>query len=257
MTDLLDTGGSGLSFKPVQSVLDIQNLYLAYNGKVVVEDVSFQCLPGKRNVLMGPSGCGKSTVLKAIAGFLGITSGDILQKGQSIKGPNPSRFMIWQNAENQLFPWKNVLDNVAYCLQVAKKMSKSDAREKAAIALDTVGLGQFKNAWPLSLSGGQQQRVAIARALVMDPEVLLMDEPFSALDCFVRYSIQEELLELFNQHTLHSTLVFVTHDMHEAERIGEQIIVLDPNPGRVKKILTGHKGVHEEIHELFFGEKKQ
>jgi NitT/TauT family transport system ATP-binding protein len=224
-------------------------------------DVSFDVYGGDRFVLLGPSGCGKSTLLKAIAGFIEPVSGEITLDGGRIRGPGADRIVVFQEFD-QLPPWKTVLQNVAFPLRVAKKLSRAEAKEQALHYLDKVGLASFANAYPHTLSGGMKQRVAIARALAMQPRVLLMDEPFAALDALTRRRMQEELLRLWDD--VRFTLLFVTHSIEEALLVGNRVLLLSPHPGRVRAELNSHQYTQdsasradfqrsvERIHHLLF-----
>ncbi|WP_204353035.1 ABC transporter ATP-binding protein [Salinicola peritrichatus] len=195
------------------------------------QSVSFDVLPADRFVLLGPSGCGKSTLLKAVAGFLKPAAGEIRLDGESIRGPGPDRLVVFQDFE-QLMPWKSVLQNVTFPLRIARRLDRREAIERALLTLEKVGLRQFADAHPHTLSGGMKQRVAIARALAMEPKILLMDEPFAALDALTRRRMQEELLALCDQTS--STLLFVTHSIEEAQIVGNRVLLLSPHPGRVR-----------------------
>lgn len=200
--------------------------------------VSFDVYGADRFVLLGPSGCGKSTLLKAIAGFIEPASGTITLGGEHVHGPGPDRIVVFQEFD-QLPPWKTVVENVAFPLRVARKLSRAQAKERALHYLDKVGLAGFANAYPHTLSGGMKQRVAIARALAMQPRILLMDEPFAALDALTRRKMQEELLLLWDEARF--TLLFVTHSIEEALIVGNRILLLSPHPGRVRAELNSHQ----------------
>jgi len=201
-------------------------------------EVSFDVYGGDRFVLLGPSGCGKSTLLKAVAGFIEPTAGTIRIDDKPVRGPGTDRIVVFQEFD-QLPPWKTVLQNVAFPLRVGKKLSRAEARERALHFLDKVGLAAFADAYPHTLSGGMKQRVAIARALAMQPRVLLMDEPFAALDALTRRKMQEELLRLWDEASF--TLLFVTHSIEEALIVGNRILLLTPHPGRVRAALKSHQ----------------
>ena len=191
-------------------------------------------------MLLGPSGCGKSSLLKAIAGFLPPVSGSFRLNGKPIERPGSDRMMVFQEFD-QLLPWKTVLGNVMFPLLVNRRMSRADAREQARDVIAKVNLGDFEDVYPHMLSGGMKQRVAIARALAMEPAVLLMDEPFAALDALTRRKMQEELVALWDD--VGFTVIFVTHSIEEALLIGNRILVLSPHPGQVKAELNaGHLG---------------
>jgi NitT/TauT family transport system ATP-binding protein len=194
-----------------------------------VENIDFRIHRGERLVLLGPSGCGKSSILKAVAGFIAPSSGHIFVNGSAIAGPGPDRIVVFQEFD-QLLPWKSVRDNVAFPLIVARGLSKAEARAAADVALVKVGLERALDAFPHTLSGGMKQRAAIARALAARPDVLLMDEPFAALDALTRGNLQRDLLKLAEE--LRFTLLFVTHSIEEAILIGTKLHLLGAHPGR-------------------------
>ncbi|WLI76805.1 ABC transporter ATP-binding protein [Kosakonia sp. H02] len=224
-------------------------------------DVSFDVWPGDRFILLGPSGCGKSSLLKAAGGFLAPRSGQIALQGEVITAPGPERMMVFQEFD-QLPPWKTVLENVMFPLLASRKASRAEAKETARHFLNKVGLSDFADVMPHMLSGGMKQRVAIARALAMKPRILLMDEPFAALDALTRRTMQEELLTLWEEERF--TLLFVTHSIEEALVVGSRILVLSPHPGRVRAELNCHQFTLNDfgsesfqhaarhIHELLF-----
>ena len=224
--------------------------------------VSLSVHEAERYVLLGPSGCGKSTLLKAAAGFIAPTEGEIRLDGQRVIGPGPDRIVVFQEFD-QLPPWKTVLGNVMFPLLATNRLGRREAEERAYAVLDQVGLADFATAYPHQLSGGMKQRVAIARALAMQPRVLLMDEPFAALDALTRRRMQEELLELWEQ--VRFTLLFVTHSIEEALLVGSRIGVLTPRPGRLRAEINAHafgfdsqggadfQASAQRIHHLLFG----
>ena len=224
-----------------ERMLAIDGVSLEYRSHARIvratHQVSFDVYGGDRFVLLGPSGCGKSTLLKAIAGFIEPVSGTISLGGEPVRGPGDDRIVVFQEFD-QLPPWKTVAENVAFPLRVAKKLPRAEARERALHYLDKVGLAGFAHAYPHTLSGGMKQRVAIARALAMQPRVLLMDEPFAALDALTRRKMQEELLRLWDD--VRFTLLFVTHSIEEALVVGNRILLLSPHPGRVRAELNSH-----------------
>jgi NitT/TauT family transport system ATP-binding protein len=234
------TGRSGPAVS--EKLLAVENVSLEYRTRERIvratHDVSFDVYGGDRFVLLGPSGCGKSTLLKAVGGFIEPASGTISLDGQIVRGPGADRIVVFQEFD-QLPPWKTVLQNVAFPLRVAKKLSRAEANERALHYLEKVGLAGFANAYPHTLSGGMKQRVAIARALAMQPRVLLMDEPFAALDALTRRKMQEELLRLWEE--VNFTLLFVTHSIEEALVVGNRILLLSPHPGRVRAELNSHQ----------------
>ncbi len=204
------------------------------NGKKqtlhVLNDINLTIEKGEFLSILGPSGCGKSTVLNLIAGLEKPTSGLLTVGGEDIKGPGRDRIVVFQ--ESGLFPWMNVLDNVMYGL-LLKKMSKAEAKEKALEGLKMVHLGNFAHSYPHELSGGMKQRVAIARALVMDPEILLMDEPFAALDEQTRMVLHKELESIWLETG--KTIIFITHNIREAVMLSGRIILMGTRPGSIKK----------------------
>ena len=210
--------------------------------------VSFDIHRHERLVLLGPSGCGKSTLLKAMAGFLQPVEGKMTLKDRVIEGPGPDRMMVFQEFD-QLLPWKNVLENVTYPMLV-NGIGNNEAKARALDALAKVNLSKFVDVYPHMLSGGMKQRVAIARAMAMKPDVLLMDEPYAALDALTRRKMQEELLQLWDD--VGFTLVFVTHSIDEAVVIGSRIVVLSPHPGQVRaEINCDHLGLNERTSADF------
>jgi len=195
-----------------------------------VDDVSFALHASERLVLIGPSGSGKSTLLRAIGGFLAPTTGTILIDGTPITRPSPERMTVFQEFD-QLLPWRTALGNVRYALERGRKLSREQAEQDARDWLTRVGLGRFLDAYPHTLSGGMKQRVAIARAFALQPRLLLMDEPFAALDALTRRQMQDELLALCEETG--STALFVTHGMDEAIVVGTRILALTAHPGRL------------------------
>jgi len=196
----------------------------------VLDDINLTIQKGEFLSILGPSGCGKSTVLNLIAGLEKPSSGELTVDGESIQGPGQDRIVVFQ--ESGLFPWMNVLDNVMYGL-LLKKMSKAEAKAKALEGLQMVHLGNFANSYPHELSGGMKQRVAIARALVMDPEILLMDEPFAALDEQTRMVLHKELESIWLETG--KTIIFITHNIREAVMLSGRIVLMGTRPGTIKK----------------------
>ena len=220
--------------------------------------VSFDVLPADRFVLLGPSGCGKSTILKAVGGFIEPIEGEILLNGRRISAPGPDRVIVFQEFD-QLLPWKTVGQNVVFALTASGKLQGRAAAERAAHCLEKVGLADFAHNYPHMLSGGMKQRVAIARALAMEADILLMDEPFAALDALTREKMQEELLRLWEDTRF--TVLFVTHSIPEAIRVGNRIVLLTAHPGQVMAELDcadvdaagpDGKALSARIQELLF-----
>lgn len=246
-------------------LLSVRNLTLRYRTETTITTatyrVSFDVLDRDRFVLLGPSGCGKSTLLKAIGGFLEPTEGELLLNGEPVKAPGPDRAFVFQEFD-QLLPWKTVLENISFALTTGRKMNRRDADTRARQFIDTVGLSRFIDSYPHMLSGGMKQRVAIARAMATEPDVLLMDEPFAALDALTRDRMQTELLKLCEQAAL--SVVFVTHSIPEAIRIGTRILLLTPHPGQAKAEIdcrgvdeadAAGRLLSERIHALLFGDQ--
>jgi NitT/TauT family transport system ATP-binding protein len=193
-----------------------------------LEDFTFRVNEGEFVVIIGPSGCGKSTLLYTIAGLEEPTSGKIYLEGKPILGPSPDRSLIFQEAS--LFPWLSVIDNVEWGLRI-KGLPRSERRERALHYVREVGLSDALKRFPHELSGGMRQRAAIARALCLEPKVLLMDEPFAALDVQTRYKMQSFLLEIWA--ATQKTIVFVTHHIDEAIHLADRVLVLTARPGRI------------------------
>ncbi|KAB7768253.1 ABC transporter ATP-binding protein [Xanthomonas maliensis] len=224
--------------KPLLQVDDVSLEYASAQSVVrATHKVRFDVYAADRFVLLGPSGCGKSTLLKAVAGFIAPSAGQIRLDGAPIAAPGPDRVVVFQEFD-QLAPWKTVQENVAFGLRTARGLSRAEARERADDSLAQVGLSAFAQAYPHTLSGGMKQRVAIARALAMRPRVLLMDEPFAALDALTRARMQEQVLELWER--LRFTLLFVTHSIDEALVVGNRVLLLSPHPGQVRAELNAH-----------------
>jgi NitT/TauT family transport system ATP-binding protein len=244
-------------------LLEVAGVTLQYKTKqhqvTATYRVDFNVYRSDRFILLGPSGCGKSTLLKAVGGYLTPTEGEIRLKGTRITRPGPDRMMVFQEFD-QLLPWKTVRQNVAYPLRTTGKLSARLAEEKAMQYVEKVHLTKFADNYPHTLSGGMKQRVAIARGMAMEPDVLLMDEPFAALDALTRQHMQDELLGLWEE--TRTTLLFVTHSIPEAIKIGSRILLLSPHPGQVRAELNSlPNGANDaqaaalgrEIHELLFG----
>jgi NitT/TauT family transport system ATP-binding protein len=211
--------------------------------------VSFNVLESDRFVVLGPSGCGKSTLLKAVGGYIRPVEGDILLDGAPVKAPAPDRVFVFQEFD-QLLPWKTVKENIVFALTASGKLARRKAEECAMHNIAKVKLTEFANSYPHTLSGGMKQRAAIARALAMEPRILLMDEPFAALDALTRAQMQEELLQLWQETKF--TVLFVTHSISEAIRIGTRILVLSAHPGQVKAELKSSGCDEATLQELLF-----
>jgi NitT/TauT family transport system ATP-binding protein len=220
-------------------LLDVRGVTLQYKTRdhlvTATYRVDFEVFRADRFVLLGPSGCGKSTLLKAIGGYLKPVEGEIRLKGDVVAKPGPDRMMVFQEFD-QLLPWKTVAENVMFPLVASGHLAAAAARDKARDAIAMVNLTPFADSLPHTLSGGMKQRVAIARAMAMEPDILLMDEPFAALDALTRRKMQDELLQLWDEIAF--TVVFVTHSIPEAIKVGSRILLLSPHPGQVKAELN-------------------
>ncbi len=262
------TGHSAATALPHDAapLLQVRGVTLQYKTRdhlvTATYRVDFDVLRSDRFVLLGPSGCGKSTLLKAVGGYLAPVEGEIRLKGERIGRPGPDRMMVFQEFD-QLLPWKTVAQNVTFALTASGKLSRREAAEKATHYIAKVNLTAFADSYPHTLSGGMKQRVAIARGMAMEPDILLMDEPFAALDALTRRKMQDELLQLWDD--THFTVLFVTHSIPEAVIIGSRILLLTPHPGRVKAELTGlspgegdarqRAELEDNIHRLLFADQ--
>jgi NitT/TauT family transport system ATP-binding protein len=214
---------------------NVEFTYTPPNGKPVraLDNVTLDVAEDEFVAIVGPSGCGKSTLLYLLGGFLPLAEGQILVDSREVTKPGPDRGIVFQHFA--LFPWKTVRQNVLYGLE-RKKMAPAQRQELAQKYIDLVKLTGFEDSWPAQLSGGMKQRVAIARTLVTDPDVLLMDEPFGALDAQTRGILQEELLAIWG--STRKAVLFVTHDVHEAVLLADRVVVMSARPGRIKTTLS-------------------
>jgi NitT/TauT family transport system ATP-binding protein len=246
------------------TLLAVDGVTLQYRSHdrlvTATEDVSFSVARSDRFVILGPSGCGKSTILKAVAGFIRPAAGRILLNGAVVTAPGPDRIVVFQEFD-QLLPWKTVKQNITFALTASGTRSGREADDRAMRVIEKVRLTPFADSFPHTLSGGMKQRVAIARAMAMEPQILLMDEPFAALDAMTRVAMQEELLQLWDDTKF--TVLFVTHSIAEAIRVGTRILLLSAHPGRVKAEV-GSNGRDEpdpdgtllsaRIHDMLFAD---
>ncbi|CDP51369.1 Choline ABC transporter ATP-binding protein [Devosia sp. DBB001] len=202
------------------------------DGEVrAIEDISFDVRPGEFVSLVGPSGCGKTTILRLINGLITPDEGEVRVMGAAPE-PGPDLAMVFQSA--RLMPWRTVAGNIEFALAL-RGLNRKERQERALALLGAVGLRDFANAYPHELSGGMQQRVGLARALSVEPKVLLMDEPFAALDAMTREVLRNELLQMWSERRM--AIVFVTHDIEEAVLLSQRIVLLRPRPGRVDEIV--------------------
>jgi ABC-type nitrate/sulfonate/bicarbonate transport system ATPase subunit len=216
-----------------QPKMEVRGLFKTFQvqGKplVVLQNINFQLHAREFVCLVGASGCGKSTLLNIVAGLASPTAGQVLVDGEAVAGPGSDRGMVFQGYT--LYPWLTVAENIAFGLKL-RRMSRAEQRERVSYYLDVVGLTQFAKAYPKQLSGGMKQRVAIARALANEPEVLLMDEPFGALDAQTKEQMQQFLLRLWDQ--THTTVLMITHDVEEAIFLSQRVYVMSRCPGQLK-----------------------
>ena len=224
---------------------------LAGEENDAVDNVSLDIKPGEFVSFMGPSGCGKTTLLRIIAGLLIPDEGQLYLDGEEIKGPGYERGLVFQNPE--LFEWLNVEQNVAFGLK-ARKVYK-EQKENVQKYIDMVGLNGFEKALPHHLSGGMQQRTAFARALINHPKVLLLDEPFGALDAFTRVSLQDRLIELWK--SIGYTAIMVTHDVEEAVVLSQKVVVMTGRPAKVSKIFEINQDYPRNRNSIEMVELKQ
>jgi NitT/TauT family transport system ATP-binding protein len=232
------------------------------DGTLALRGASLRVKAGEFVAVVGPSGCGKSTLLKAVGGYLTPTEGEIRLKGERIAKPGPDRIMVFQEFD-QLLPWMTVFENVTFPLKTTGTLRGKAADARAMHYLDKVKLTDFAHSYPHTLSGGMKQRVAIARGMAMEPDILLMDEPFAALDALTRTRMQDELLSLWDETRF--TVLFVTHSIPEAIKLGSRILLLSPHPGQVKaeinSVPRGKENSNEaaalarEVHNMLFADQ--
>ncbi len=221
------------------SVIEIRDLTIAYpqartsNRLVALWQVNLSVRDGEFLTVVGPSGCGKTTLLNAVAGLLAPTAGEVTVDGKRVTGPGPERAVVFQ--EYALLPWRTVWDNIRFGLEMQPRLRDS-ATSRIRETIDLVGLEGFERAYPRELSGGMRQRVGLARALVADPKILLMDEPFAAVDAMTREVMQGELERIVAATA--GTVIFITHSIDEAILLGDRVVVATTRPGRVKEIVA-------------------
>ena len=242
------------------SIIEIKNLNIEFsseNQKVVaLEKINLDIKKNEFICIMGVSGCGKTTLLNALAGFIQPTNGKILLKGNEIQGPGPDRAVVFQ--DDAVFPWLSVEDNIAYSHKIKSTYGDKE-KELVQNYIKLVGLEDFKKAWPRQLSGGMRKRVDLARAFSAEPELLLMDEPFGALDIMTKEKLQEELRKFWVETP--RTIVFITHDVEEAVFLGDKVIVMTPRPGRIDLIiepnLSKNRDMSVKSDSIFFDNVKK
>ena len=222
-----------MSVEPLLVVDDVYKQFETQDGVVVaVDHMSFNVMPGEFLSVIGPSGCGKSTLFNIMGGLLDGYSGSVRVAGETINGPHPSIGMIFQ--EESTFPWRTVADNVAFPLEIAG-MGKAERLERARHFIDMVGLNDFENRYPSELSGGMRQRVSMARTLASEPKILMMDEPFAALDEQTRLLLGDKVLQI--QQELKQTTLLITHNLTEAVQLSDRILVMTYRPGKTKRMV--------------------
>ena len=222
-----------MSVEPLLVVDDVYKQFETQDGVVVaVDHMSLDVMPGEFLSVIGPSGCGKSTLFNIMGGLLDGYSGSVRVAGETIRGPHPSIGMIFQ--EESTFPWRTVIDNVAFPLEIAG-MGKAEHYEKARHFVELVGLDGFERRYPAELSGGMRQRVSMARTLASEPKILMMDEPFAALDEQTRLLLGDKVLQI--QQQLKQTTLLITHNLTEAVQLSDRILVMTYRPGRTKRIV--------------------
>lgn len=236
----------------------IDGVCFDYGAGAIFDGLSIDVQPGEFLSIIGPSGCGKTTLLNLLSGFLFPGKGSIKLRGEPIAPEDPHFGYVFQHAT--LFPWLSTIENVEFGLRMEAKLNPNERREKAARYLQLVGLEGFEDYLPRHLSGGMQQRVSLARALVMEPRLLLMDEPFGALDAITRETMNDELLRLWDE--LGQTVVFITHDIDEAVYLSDRIVVLDRPPNGIYRDLKNdlprpRSGPNTRTSELFWQYKKE
>ncbi len=241
-----------------EAKLEIRNVTKVFSrgrqSTMAVDDVSLKLVPNEFSCIVGPSGCGKSTLLNIAAGLVKATSGEVLVDGSVVPGPGADRGMVFQNYT--LFPWLSVAKNIAFGLSL-KGMPRQEQKQKVAHYLEVVGLSDYANAYPKELSGGMKQRVAIARALANDPEVLLMDEPFGALDSQTKEQLQEFFHDLWEKTQI--TVFMITHDVEEAIFLSQRVHVMDKNGclrETVQVSLPAHRNLEMKLTPKFLDDKR-
>lgn len=229
----------------VDNAVEVRNIYKNYGDVEALSNMSLDFPRGQLTSLLGPSGCGKTTLLKIIAGLLPATSGEVLVNGQPVTSPGPDRAFVFQDFA--LLPWASVIRNVAFGLEL-RGIAKSEREAIAEKYIADVGLKGFEHSYPHELSGGMRQRVGLARALSVDAQVLLMDEPFSAVDEQTRRKFQEDLLNLVKHEN--KTFIFVTHSIEEAVYVSDQVAILLPRPSRVSEVIKPEGFRHLDVNSI-------
>jgi NitT/TauT family transport system ATP-binding protein len=242
-----------MTMQPHIQISKVSKIFSAGDREIIaLEDISLDVNPGQFICLLGPSGCGKSTLLNAIAGFSSPTVGSITVDGELVREPGPDRGMVFQ--EYALFPWMTVEKNIAFGLEI-KKLAKAQIREKVDTLLEMLNLQDFRDRYPKDLSGGMRQRVAIARVLALDSPIMLMDEPFGALDSLTRRNLQDELLRIWME--FQKTIIFVTHSIEESIYLADRIVVMTYRPGKIKRDVSVIMARPRDPSSIEFNELKK
>jgi NitT/TauT family transport system ATP-binding protein len=215
--------------------LEARGLVMKFGDRMVLDRVDIRVREGEFLCVVGPSGCGKTTLLRLFAGLWPPAAGEIFAAGTLVAGPSRERAIVFQDYGRSLLPWRSVWANVALAYE-AQGLARAERRGRAFALLERMGLAEVGELYPGQLSGGMQQRVQIARCLAQEPRVLLMDEPFGALDAMTRQTLQDEIARLAAEHAI--TVVFITHDLEEAIYLGDRVVALAANPGRVIETLA-------------------
>jgi NitT/TauT family transport system ATP-binding protein len=220
--------------RPPEPAIAFDAIRVDLGGKTILTDITLDVRPGEFICVMGPSGCGKTTLLRVVAGLVQASAGKLSLSGKPVQGPSRKVSVVFQDYGRALLPWRDAAGNVALALE-ATGMPRAEQRPLIEALLAKVGLKDHAHKFPGQLSGGMQQRLQIARCLAQDPEILLMDEPFGALDAMTRQQLQDEVLALAAERN--TTVFFVTHDLEEALYLGDRVVALLPNPGRLARIV--------------------
>lgn len=221
-----------MRIKQVEALIQLDNVSMEYEGRkqnnIAISDISLSIFRGEFVTVVGPSGCGKSTLLKIIAGYQFPTTGQVLAGGEVVQQPHPKRGVVFQDPT--LYPWLTISQNIEYGLR-RQGQSREKCKEASQYLLEEINLLDYGSSYPSELSGGMKQRVAFARTLATQPEIILLDEPFSALDIYTRIKMQDFLRKMWLQNQ--QTMLFITHDIEEALSLGTRVIVMDDNPGKI------------------------
>ena len=228
-----------------EAALRARGLSMAFGSHLVLDRIDLDVADGEFLSIVGPSGCGKTTLLRLLAGLVQPTGGEILAAGKPILGPSRERAIVFQDYSRSLLPWRSVWSNVALAFE-SQGIARAERRERAGALLERMGLSAVGEYFPGQLSGGMQQRVQIARCLAQQPRIMLMDEPFGALDALTRQTLQDEIARLAAERRV--TVVFITHDLEEAIYLGDRVVALAPNPGRVAETIA--VGLARPRHQL-------